>query len=172
MWGGLAGEVNFDQVKVGPNSVEGQVFLDFQKRLKILKSMGIILAISSKNDFHNVKKIFTSNQYMFLSLNDFSSIKVNWEPKAKNIETILNELNLKAHHALFIDDSAYERSSVKSHIKNINIFNFPENILDLMDNLNNYQGFNKNFISDLDKKRTKLYQAEANVQGLWQYLQS
>jgi len=161
LWGGLAGELNFDQVKIGPNSVEGQVFLDFQKRLKVLKSMGIILAISSKNDFRNVKKIFTKNKYMFLSLNDFSSIKVNWEPKAKNVETILNELNLKAHHALFIDDSAYERSSVKSHIKNINLFNFPENILDLMDNLNNYEGFNKNLISDLDKTRTKLYQAEA-----------
>ena len=161
LWGGLAGELKFDQVKIGPNSIEGQVFFDFQKRIKILKSMGIILAISSKNDFHNVKKIFSSNKYMFLSLDDFSSIKVNWESKAKNIESILNELNLKAHHALFIDDSPYERSLVKSHIKNINLLNFPSNVLDLMDIFNNHKGFNKNYISDVDKKRTTLYQAEA-----------
>tara|TARA_Y100000741_G_scaffold363827_1_gene353022 strand:- start:79 stop:1737 length:1659 start_codon:yes stop_codon:yes gene_type:complete len=161
MWGGLAGELSYDKLKIGPNSIEGQVFLDFQKRLKLLKSMGIVLAISSKNELSNVKKVFKKNKYMFLSLSDFSSVKVNWEPKAKNIDAILKELNLKAHHALFIDDSPFERSSVKNHIKNINIFNFPSNLLDLMDNFNNYSGFYKNFITELDKKRTTLYQAEA-----------
>ena len=35
LWGGLAGEVNYDEVKIGPNSIEGQVYSDFQRRLKL-----------------------------------------------------------------------------------------------------------------------------------------
>ena len=62
LWGGLAGEVNYDEVKIGPNSIEGQVYSDFQRRLKLVKSSGIVLAIASKNDFKNVENIFKKNK--------------------------------------------------------------------------------------------------------------
>ena len=55
LWGGLAGEVNYDEVKIGPNSIEGQVYSDFQRRLKLVKSSGIVLAIASKTILRMLK---------------------------------------------------------------------------------------------------------------------
>lgn len=160
IWGGLAGETNYKSLKIGPNSIEGVIYSDFQERLKILQSKGIVLAIVSKNDKKNVKRVFDRNKYMKLKLKDFSAIKINWEPKDKNISTLLNELNLKPHHALFIDDTPYEREVVKKNVKEINIFNFPENIFDLVYELNNFPGIFRNSISNTDKVRTIMYQQE------------
>ena len=86
LWGGEAGELRPENLELGPNSIKGNIFRDFQNRLKFLKNSGVLLAICSKNDFNNVKKVFVNNKHMSLSLKDFSSIKVNWEQKNKNIE--------------------------------------------------------------------------------------
>ena len=42
---------------------------------------------------------------MILKKNDFVSIKANWESKNKNINLILDEVNLKPEHVIFFDDS-------------------------------------------------------------------
>ena len=96
LWGGEAGERNFKDLELGPNSIKGLVFEDFQKRLKNLKNLGYLLAICSKNDLKNVKRVFKFNQNMILNFKDFSSIKVNWKNKNENIREILLELNLRA----------------------------------------------------------------------------
>lgn len=157
LWGGEAGERNFNELDLGPNSIKGTVFHNFQKRLKILKNLGYVLAICSKNDFKNVKKVFKENKNMILSVKDFSSIKVNWKNKNENIREILSELNLRAENTLFVDDNEYERNIVKSDLKEINIFDFPKNILLLNKNFNNLKNISKNTVSETDKKRTKLY---------------
>ena len=92
----------------------------------MLKDNGILLAISSKNQIKNVKKVFLKNKNMRLKLKDFSARKVNWKTKNSNIKEILKELNLKAENTLFIDDNRYEREIVKSDIDKINIFDFPK----------------------------------------------
>ena len=160
LWGGEAGELRPENLELGPNSIKGNIFRDFQNRLKFLKNSGVLLAICSKNDFNNVKKVFVNNKHMSLSLKDFSSIKVNWEQKNKNIRKIINELNLRAENSLFIDDSKYERKIVKSDIKNINIFPYPDNILDLNNILNNFPLLSINKITNTDKLRTLYYKQE------------
>ena len=119
LWGGEAGELKPENLELGPNSIKGNIFSDFQNRLKFLKNSGVLLAICSKNDLKNVKKVFSNNKYMSLSLKDFSSIKINWDSKNKNVKKIIDELNLRAENSLFIDDSKFERNIVKSDIKNL-----------------------------------------------------
>ena len=162
IWGGEAGELKPNNLDLGPNSIKGNIFKDFQNRLKFLKNSGVLLAISSKNDFTNVRKVFSTNKYMSLSLGDFSSIQVNWGEKNKNIRKILTELNLKAEHSLFVDDSKYERNIVKSDIKDINIFPFPDNLLDLNDCFNNYSLLTINNITKTDKLRSLYYKQEGH----------
>lgn len=160
LWGGEAGERNYNDLDLGPNSIKGLVFQDFQKRLKNLKNIGYILAVCSKNDFKNVKKVFRENKNMVLNLKDFSSIKVNWKNKNENIREILTELNLRAENSLFVDDNEYERNIVKSDLSEINVFEYPKNILLLNENFNQLNCISKNDISETDKKRTKLYLEE------------
>ena len=56
---------------------------------------------------------------------------MTWEDKAKNINSIINQLTLRASDCVFIDDNQLEIEKVKSKIKNINIINVsdPLNIL-------------------------------------------
>ncbi len=160
LWGGEAGELKPENLELGPNSIRGNIFSDFQNRLKFLKNSGVLLAICSKNDLNNIKKVFVNNKYMSLSLKDFSSIKVNWESKNKNVKKIIDELNLRAENSLYIDDSKYERNIVKSDVQNINIFPYPDNILDLNDTLNNFPLLSIIKITKTDKLRTLYYKQE------------
>lgn len=160
LWGGEAGERNFKDLDLGPNSIKGMVFQDFQKRLKNLKNFGYLLAICSKNEIKNVKRVFKENKNMILSIKDFSSIKVNWNNKNENIREILTELNLRAENTLFVDDNQYERNIVKSDLKEINIFEYPKNVLLLNETFNKLDCISKNDISETDKLRTKLYLEE------------
>ena len=160
IWGGEAGERNYDSIELGPNSIKGLVYQDFQKRLKILKQMGFVLAICSKNNLNNVKKVFEKNKNMILKLKDFSSFRINWKSKNENVREILKELNLRSENSLFIDDTSFERNIVKSDIRDIQIFDFPKNVLLLNEKFNKLAQLQKNTISNTDKKRTKLYLEE------------
>ena len=157
LWGGEAGERNYNLLELGPNSIKGIVFQEFQKRLKILKTIGFVLAICSKNDLANVQRVFKLNKNMILKLSDFSAYRVNWNNKNENIREILSELNLRQENSMFIDDTKYERNIVGSDLKDIKIFDFPSNVLILNEKFNQLKDLNKNTISETDKKRTKLY---------------
>ncbi len=87
LWDGIIGE--------GPV----QHFSERQKTLKALRNRGILLSINSKNDPANVH--FTGSQ---LEADDFVAVRINWEPKAGNMRSILEELNLKEKDFIFIDD--------------------------------------------------------------------
>ena len=160
LWGGEAGERNYNLLELGPNSIKGVVFQEFQKRLKILKSIGFVLAICSKNDLSNVQRVFKFNKNMILKLSDFSAYRINWKNKNENIREILTELNLREENSIFIDDTRYERNIVGSDLKDIKIFDFPSNVLMLNEKFNQLKDLNKNQISETDKKRTKLYLEE------------
>ena len=71
----------------------------------------------------------------------------------------MKDLNLRSENTLFIDDNPYEREIVKN-IKDINIFDFPENILQLNEEFNNYLGIQKTLFQELTNKEQKLYQVE------------
>jgi len=160
LWGGEAGEKEYNELEIGPNSIKGVIFQQFQERLKILKKYGVILAICSKNYKKNALNVFKKNKNMILKIKDFASIKINWDDKNLNIDEILKELNLRAENTLFIDDNKYEQSIVKKSNKNIQIFDFPNNLLELNFKLNNLVNLNKNYISSTDRKRHQLYKTE------------
>ena len=160
IWGGEAGDLEYNEVELGPNSSKGLIFQNFQKRLKLLRQYGFILAICSKNFKENIEKVFKKNQNMILKLNDFSSIKANWKSKNENISEILSELNLREENTLFIDDNPFEREIVKKNVSGIHIFDFPNNLLHLNYQINNHLGFIKNYVSKTDIKRSKFYSLE------------
>ncbi len=161
LWGGEAGEKKENELEIGPNSIKGAIFQQFQQRLKLLKKYGVILAICSKNYEKNALRVFKKNKNMILKIKDFASIKINWNDKNINIAGILKELNLRSENTLFIDDSKYEQGIVKKNIKNIQIFDFPQNLLELNYKFNRLKNLNKNFISNTDLKRHQLYKTES-----------
>ena len=88
LWGGEAGEKKENELEIGPNSIKGAIFQQFQQRLKLLKKYGVILAICSKNYEKNALRVFKKNKNMILKIKDFASIKINWNDKNINIAEI------------------------------------------------------------------------------------
>ena len=95
---------------------EGAVthFLERQRILKGLKDRGVLLSISSKNDPKNVHFLGA-----VLQRHDFVAARINWLPKAGNIESIASELNLKVKDFVFIDDRPDELQRVQESFPDI-----------------------------------------------------
>lgn len=86
---------------------------DRQAPLLRLKARGVVLAINSKND--PAKAVWEADAGR-LSLDDFVSRQINWDPKPMNMRRIAQHLNLKEKDFAFIDDRADERAMVEEQL--------------------------------------------------------
>ena len=155
IWGGVLGEDGIKGIELG-KSFEGEKFKIFQKYLKTLTERGVILAISSKNNLHDVIECFQKHPDMILTKKDFSNIKINWEPKHKNIDLIAKELNLGKDSLVFFDDSKFEREQMKRLNPQINVIDTPKEPEKYIDAIELSGFFNQSFQTKEDKK--KIYQ--------------
>ncbi|WP_052420884.1 HAD-IIIC family phosphatase [Paraburkholderia ferrariae] len=109
LWRGIAA----DEDKAGWEFSEGWP-LGFVEALLVYKKRGGLLAICSKNDHAFIEGRFEHLVSGVISLSDFASVKINFDPKSKNISEILSEVNLLPENALFIDDNPREIDEVKN----------------------------------------------------------
>lgn len=95
---------------------DGAVFQhnDRQKALLRLKSKGVVLAVSSKNDPANVRW-----DEAVMSPEDFVATEINWGRKAPNIHRIAKKLNLNPNSFVFLDDRPDERATVTEEVPGI-----------------------------------------------------
>ena len=113
----------------------GNAFYDFQKELVKLRSQGIALAISSKNDASIVKKAFNKLNEMPLKLNMFSAMSIGWHEKSLGIKEIANKLNLGLYSILFIDDNEAEIKKVTSNYPELKYLHLPKEPSELVNSL-------------------------------------
>ncbi len=109
LWRGVAAE----EVDTSSLSLEGWP-LGFAEALLFLKKRGILLGIVSKNDEHRARAIWQRIYGNLIPFEVFAVRKINWQPKADNIEAILREVNLLPKSVVFIDDNPVERAAVKA----------------------------------------------------------
>lgn len=129
LWGGIIGEDGINHVKLSHEITEGANFRDLQIAFLEAYKCGILLAICSKNNNEDVHEMLRSHPAMILKEHHFSAIKINWEPKTKNIEDIAKELNIGLHNLLFLDDLEYEIELVKKTLPAVQVLKVdPQNI--------------------------------------------
>ena len=153
LWGGVISEDGIDGIKIGPETAEGEIYLSFQKYLKKIKDLGIILNVVSKND-ESVALNGIDNTDGVLKQDDFVSIKANWDTKADNINTLSKQLNLGADSFVFVDDNPMERDIVAKNVKGIGIIDesLPERYINAIDKSGYFEI--TNFVKeDLDKSK-------------------
>ena len=109
LWRGVAAE----EADASSLSREGWP-LGFVEALMFLKRRGILLGVVSKNDEERVLKLWQRIYGDLIRPEDFAVRKINWRPKADNIEEILAEVNLLPKSVVFIDDNPVERAAVKA----------------------------------------------------------
>lgn len=118
LWGGVIGDDGVDNIVLGPEESEGQVYSEFQRYIKEQQDIGVILNIDSKNEEENAMAGL-SHPDSELSKDDFIVIKANWEPKDKNYKEIADQLNLAPESLVFIDDNPAERTIVSDQIPGV-----------------------------------------------------
>lgn len=112
----------------GTLSEEGIKYIQENHNLVIeLTNRGIVNSICSKNDFINVKNTLT--QYEIWDYFVFPAI--DWIPKGKMVEQIIERMNLRAQNVLFIDDNLMNLNEVSYMNKSINVCE-PRYIKDLL----------------------------------------
>lgn len=122
LWPGVVGENGFN--------LEGDDFFQTLKygvyggihqALQILKSHGVLLATCSKNteevvfsEWARLETFANDNGLSnVLSREDFVLHKINWDRKSKNMEELMQALELGEGSVLFIDDNPVERAEIK-----------------------------------------------------------
>ena len=158
LWGGILGEDGINGIKLNDN-YPGNAFKQFQKCILELKKIGIILAISSKNNMHDVDELWEKNDQMILKKNDFVCLKINWVDKVKNIFEISKELNIGLDSIVFFDDNPTEREFVRSSLPDVIVPDFPTKPYKLIEFLHEIylKHFNTYNITEEDKNKTKQY---------------
>ena len=157
LWGGTIAEDNYNQIKLGNMSSEGEAFQNFQELLKEYTKSGIILGIISRNYERKALKFISSHPEMILKKKDFAGWKINFKNKSENIKTLCKELNLKVDNIIFIDNSEYERQEVKGKIKEVEVLNIGDNVFDFSTKLKNYIDLNFLSLSKEDFNRAENY---------------
>lgn len=118
LWGGVIGDDGVDNIVLGPEESEGQVYSEFQRYVKEHMQLGIILNIDSKNDMDNALAGLKHPDSEFTA-DDFIVIEANWDPKDQNFVKIAEKLNLLPESLLFIDDNPAERHIVTEQIPGV-----------------------------------------------------
>ncbi len=163
LWGGVIGEDGMNGIMLN-NTKEGSQYYRFQKMVKNLSSLGVLLAICSKNNELDAMEVFHCHPYMLLKPEDFVTMKINWNSKTDNIKAIARELNIGLNSLVFIDDSPFERDLVKSQLPEVCVPDVPADSTKIPSWF--YQEQKKYFttlhLTEEDQKKTEMYHSQKN----------
>ena len=155
LWGGVIGDDGVDNIVLGPEEPEGQVYSEFQNYLKAHKQLGILLNINSKNDYDNAISGLHHPDSVF-SEDDIICIKANWNPKNQNFAEIASELNLLPESLVFVDDNPAERHIVRESLKGVSAPDIGQ-VHEYIQNIDRSGYFEVTALSGDDLKRNEMY---------------
>jgi len=160
LWGGIVGDIGWENIRLGGHDPVGEAFKDFQQDLKALTNRGILLGIVSKNEEKTALEAIEKHPEMILHSDNFAGWKINWNDKAQNLADLVSELNLGMDSVVFIDDNPVERDRVRESFPEVLVPEMPEDKLLFPSVLKSLRCFDNPVISDEDRIRTEKYRAE------------
>lgn len=167
LWGGLAGEDDKNPIQLSEDHA-GLAYKNLQRVLKQMQEQGVMLAIASKNNEADALAIIENHPHMLIRKEDFVNLKINWEPKAENLQKMAAELNVGLDSFVFFDDSKVEREQMKQMLPQVEVPDFPDKPQELprtmVEIYNRY--FARLTVTKEDKEKTAQYAANAKRQVL------
>ena len=155
LWKGLCAEDGPQGVVISEGHRALQAFALHQAET------GTLVCLNSKNAPEHVFAVFRENPGMVLKEENISAFRINWEPKSSNMASMAAELNLATDSFVFIDDDAHECAEMMTLCPDILTFLLPECSTDFGRFLDNLWSFDRESISDEDRRRTALYRDNA-----------
>ncbi len=166
LWGGIVGDVGWQNLKLGGHDYLGEAYLDFQRALRSLRNRGILLAIASKNEESVALEAMARHPEMVLRIEDFAAYRINWNDKATNIADLAAELNLGLQSVVFIDDNPVERARVREALSEVLVPDWPEDKTLYPSRLLELDCFDSAYITAEDAARNDAYAAEKQRESI------
>ncbi len=160
LWGGIVGDAGWENLVLGGHDPMGEAFVHFQQRLKAITQRGVVLGIVSKNESEVALEAIDKHPEMVLKRDDFAGWRINWEDKAANIVSLVEELNLGLQSAVFIDDNPAERARVAEMLPEVIVPDWPKDPMKYVSKFESLALFDLPSLSKEDRERTASYTAE------------
>ncbi len=159
LWGGIVGDDGPENIEIGEETPLAQSYSNFQRYIKKLKEVGVILTVNSKNE-QSAAESGLNRPDSILKRTDFVSFKANWNPKSQNLIESAKEINILPESFVFADDNPAEREIVRQNIPGVAIPDFTsvENYIKAIDRAGYFE-ITKLSKDDLD--RSSMYEANA-----------
>jgi FkbH-like protein len=161
LWGGVVGDLGWENLRLGGHDYVGEAFLDFQRAIKALRNRGILLAIASKNEESVALEALAKHPEMLLRAEDFVARRINWNDKAANIAELAEELNLGLQSVVFIDDNPLERARVREALPEVLVPEWPDDKTLYASTLGELSCFDSAHVTAEDASRHAMYATEA-----------
>jgi FkbH-like protein len=126
IWGGAIGDDGLEGIVIGQGDATGEAYLEMQRSALELRSRGIVLAVSSKNEDAIARSAFASHPEMLLQEDHIAVFQANWGDKAANIAAIAAELSLGLDAMVFVDDNPAERMFVRETLPEVAVPELPD----------------------------------------------
>lgn len=165
LWGGIVGEDGLQGIALGED-FPGSVYRDFQQQLLTLRSRGVMLAICSKNNEQDVWEVFDRHDGMVLKREHLVSYRINWDDKARNIESIAKELNIGLESLVFVDDSPLEIECIRNALPMITCLQVPPDVAHFPSSFNSCRLFDHEQVSAEDRVRSEMMVQEGGRKAL------
>lgn len=173
LWSGICGEDGPEGVVLDPPRRHLQEFISARRRV------GLLLALCSKNNEEDVAATFRSHPEMPLVLDDFVARRIDWEPKAGNLESLAEELELGLDTFILVDDNPKEVQEVQAGAPQVLALLLPSRAAEIPEFLEHVWAFDRARVTDEDRRRGDLYaqraeraRAERNSASLEEFLAS
>ncbi|MBN1636164.1 MAG: HAD family hydrolase [Deltaproteobacteria bacterium] len=161
LWGGIIGEDGLEGIKLGKTH-PGSPYYEFQQEIVNLYHRGVIIAMCSKNNEHDVWEVFRRHPYMVLKEEHIATAQINWNDKAANLRQIALDLNIGIDSIVFMDDSEFEINLVREMLPEVKAIHLPHNrAVEYRDILSRCGLFDTLTVSEEDKNRGVMYKAES-----------
>jgi FkbH-like protein len=160
MWGGIVGDVGWENLRLGGHDPHGEAFVQFQRQLIALTRRGIALAVVSKNEETTALDAMRSHPEMLVRPEMLAAYRINWRDKAQNIVEIAQELNLGLQSVVFIDDNPIERGRVREALPEVYVPDWPVDPTYSPRALDTLRCFESAHITSEDVERNAMYATE------------
>jgi FkbH-like protein len=156
LWGGVIGEDGMNGIRLGQDHV-GYAFRAVQRVLLDCSQRGILLAICSKNNPDDARRVFAEHPDMLLKLEHFSAERINWTNKAENLRSIAKELNLGLDSLAFLDDNPAERELIRLELPEVSVIELPAEPIEYAKTIRDCPALQRLTVSQEDAERGRYY---------------
>jgi FkbH-like protein len=160
MWGGIVGDVGWENLRLGGHDPNGEAFVQFQRQLLGLTKRGIALAVVSKNEESTALDAMRNHPEMLIRPEMLAAYRINWRDKAQNILELAAELNLGLQSVVFLDDNPVERGRVHEALPEVFVPDWPADPTHYPRALETLACFDAPRITAEDAERNAMYATE------------